>query len=208
MSVAKNNNLNIHREKLRIKNEALVRRAIKHINKLGGDITFSSVSNVTFDIANIEDGEKGLTLPAISTSKVYRPIIEEAKIISLSSNQENNLLRSNQSIGDMKVLFHGLRIENAKLKIDNKILKESLIKINKPSQKIENIESTMLEQLEEMQSVTKSLIDRLLELELAYIDTSNFALNVFVYDELIMPHDALKLFYKKELDELQSKICG
>lgn len=205
MSAAKNNNLNIHREKLRIKNEALIRRSIKHIHDLGGEITFSSVSNVTYEIANSQNGEKGLTLPAISTSKIYRPIVEDAKSISASSKQEHKS-NARYSLGDMQISLHGVRVENAKLNMDNKILTETLKQINKPTHKIENIESSLLQQTKEIHSIAKSLVDRLLELELAYIDSSSLDLNIFMYDDVIVPHMALKLFYKKELDELQSKI--
>ncbi len=205
MGIAKNNNLNRHREKQRVKNEALVRRAIKHIIDLGGEITFSSVSNVTYDIANPKDGEKGLTLPAISTSKVYRPIIEQAKSMPLVSNQKYGS-KSNLSIGDMQVSLHGYRVENAKLKMDNKILADSLKELNKPVHKIENIESSLLEQTKEIHMVAKSLVDRLLELELAYLDTSSMNLNVILCDDVLVPHEALKLFYKKEIDAIQSKI--
>lgn len=203
MKVAKNNNLNIHREKQRIKNEALVRRAIKHISNLGGEITFSSVSNVTYEIANAQDDEKGLTLPAISTSKIYRPIIEQAKAIS--SKQEHRT-KAKLSVGDMQVSLYGLRVEIAKLKMDKKILTETLRETNRPIQKIENIETSLIQQTEEIHSISRSLVTRLLELELVYIDLPSLSLNVFMYDDLIVPYDALKVFYKKELDELQSKI--
>jgi len=203
---AKNNNLAQYRERMGERNEALVRRAIKHIANLDGAITFSSVSKVTYEIANHEEGEKGLTLPAISTSKIYRPIVEEAQVPKSTSSQNISSV-SRISIGDMQIKLYTLRTENEKLKRDKKILVEKMKEIEVPIPEIGSVDESIFKRYEEIRMVSKSLVDRLLELEIVYIDTNSFTLNVQMFDEIIVTNEALNLFYKKELNELQNTVC-
>lgn len=195
----KNNNLSKYRQEQQIKNEALVQRAIKHIQMLDGEVSFSQVSNVTYDIADTQNGEKGITVAGISKSKIYRPMIEKEKNYKRSSHNAQITSRSKVSIGDMQMLFHGLRVENAKLKMENRLLSESLKEVKVPEIEMGNIQNNVITQYQDIKQIAVSLVSRLLELELAYIDTELSTLNISVYDEVIVPKEALKVFFTSEL---------
>lgn len=207
-SVAKNDNLTKYREKSNQQNEMLIQRAIEHIASVGGDITFSTVSKVTYDIADYTKGEKGLTLPAISKSKIYRPMIEKAQASNMIVNpkQKVKAIGGKYSVGDMQLVLHELRVDNAKLKIENKILAMQIKAVQIPIQGVGNIEESVIKKADEIKGVAHSMVNRLLELELAYLDTTSLTLNVALYDEVIVSYEALQLFYKKELDEIKSYV--
>ena len=205
--VAKNNNLALFRDKQREKNEALVLRAIEHIRSLGGELTFSAVSKVTYDIAKSD--EKGLTLAAISKSKVYRPMIEKAQdsysVSSFSSPLKPTKSRT-LSVGDMKLELHTLRVQNQKLKDANKTLVLKMKETAIPLQEIGAIETSIIKRSDEIGGIAKSIVNRLLEVELAYIDTQNRTLNMATFDDVLIPSEALKLFFEKELHEIISNL--
>jgi hypothetical protein len=72
----KNNNLAEYRAFQEEKNKELVLKSIKYIKSLNGIINFSTVSQVTYDIADPLKNEKGLTLAGLSKNKLYRSLIE------------------------------------------------------------------------------------------------------------------------------------
>ena len=197
---SKNNNLSEYRKSQQIKNEALVQRAIDHIHKLGGEISLSQVSNVTYDIADSLKGEKGITLAGLSKSAIYRPMIEKAKLQSAPVTQNRVTSKSKTSVGDMQMSFHALRVDNAKLKAENRLLSETLKKTKVPELEMGNIQNNILTQHQEIKKIAVSLVSRLLELELAYIDAEQSTLNVSVYDEVLVPREALKLFFTAEIN--------
>jgi len=100
--------------------------------------------------------------------------------------------------------FHAIRIENAKLKMQNKVLSERVKEINAPVQELGNIDMNIMKQYEEMKQICSSLVSRLLELELTYIDSEKKTLNVAIYDEVILQKQSLELFYKKELHAIEN----
>lgn len=205
---AKNNNLARYRELQKEKNEALVAKAIQHIIKLKGEITFSLVSKVTYDIADSSLGEKGLTLAGISKNKTYRAMIEKAQTVSLFSDvNSNNSPSTKLSIGDAQLSLHSFRVENSKLKMENKILAGKLKELVLPHQTVDNINDSVMKKAQEIQSVAHSMVSRLLELELAYIDHTDFSLYISTFDDLLVSNEALALFFEKELHELKSTIC-
>jgi hypothetical protein len=195
----KNDNLGKYRERQQAMNEALVLRAIKHIQQLNGDVNFSLVSKVTYDISDAIKGEKGISLAGISKSKIYRPMIEKAKASNGSNSDEMKKTRGRVSVGDMQMSFHSIRVENAKLKMENKILAKQLEEVIEPRQEIGNIEVSIMNQYDEMRQICSSLVSRLLELELTYIDSETTTLNVVMYDDIVLQKQSLELFYEKEL---------
>ena len=201
----KNDNLLKFREIQQAQNKALVQRAIEHIQQLNGDVNFSLVSKVTYDIADATQGEKGISLAGLSKSKIYRPMIEKAKL-SNGVNAENlkSSSKSRVSIGDMQMSFHAIRVENAKLKMENKVLSKRVKELDAPLQELGNIDMNIMKQYDEMKQVCASLVSRLLELELTYIDKEKETLNVAIYDEVILQKQSLELFYKKELHVLEN----
>lgn len=201
----KNDNLAKYRERQQEQNQALVQRAIEHIQQLNGDVNFSLVSKVTYDIADATKGEKGISLAGLSKNKIYRSMIEKAKLSNgVNSDNLKNSAKSRVSIGDMQMSFHAIRVENAKLKMENKVLSERLKEINAPVQELGNIDMNIMKQYDEMKQVCSSLVSRLLELELAYIDNEKKTLNIAIYDEVILQKQSLELFYQKELHAIKS----
>lgn len=201
----KNDNLSKFRMHQQVMNEALVQRAIEHIQKLNGDVNFSLVSKVSYDIADALKGEKGISLAGLSKSKIYRPMIEKAK----ESNGVNvetikNSAKGKVSVGDMQMSLHSMRIENAKLKIENKILAQQVIEKEVPRQELGNIDLNIMKQYDEIKQICSSLVSRLLELELVYIDGERTTLNVAIYDEIILQKQALELFYERELHAIKN----
>lgn len=201
----KNDNLSKYRERQQEQNQTLVQRAIEHIQQLNGDVNFSLVSKVTYDIADATKGEKGISLAGLSKNKIYRSMIEKAKLSNgVNSDNLNNSTKSRVSIGDMQMSFHAIRVENAKLKMENKVLSQRLKEINMPVQELGNIDMNIMKQYDEMKQVCSSLVSRLLELELAYIDNEKKTLNIAIYDEVILQKQSLELFYQKELHAIKS----
>ena len=127
----KNNNLAEYRAFQEEKNKELVLKSIKYIKSLNGIINFSTVSQVTYDIADPLKNETGLTLAGLSKNKLYRSIIEKAKLsqnidMNLKSNRSfyENSSNSNMTVADIKLQLHELRVKNVNLKMENKILSE------------------------------------------------------------------------------------
>ncbi len=203
---AKNNNLDEYRKKLSESNEALVKKAIAHIVALSGEVMFSSVSKVTYELADIQIGQTGITVAGISTSSVYRPLVEEAQ-----ANQEIHGRASRGTInhfskGDAQLMLHALRVENVNLKRDNKILTLKLKEIPDVIETVTPIRDSIIQKGNALQDIARSMVTRLCELELAYIDADTNSLKLTYYDEIIVHNEALKLFYEKELNDIQSKI--
>ena len=200
----KNDNLSKYREIQQSQNKALVQRAIAHIQQLNGDVNFSLVSKVTYDIADAAKGEKGITLAGLSKNKLYRELIEKAKLSNgVHADNLQNISQNRVSMGDMKMSFHAIRVENAKLKMENKILSQRVNEIDAPLQELGNIDMNIMKQYEEMKQVCASLVSRLLELELTYIDKEKETLNVAIYDEVILQKQSLELFFQKELHAIK-----
>jgi len=203
----KNNNLSKHRELLQQRNTALVKRAIEHIRKLDGNITMSMVSKVTYEIARIEDKEKGITLAGISTSPIYRALVEEAKADSeMKQTAINGIKVKHYSDGDIRMMLHALRVENEDLKRTNKILSQQLREETNDIAYTEPIKDTLIKEYNQIKNTARSMVSRLCELELTYIDTNTETLRVMHYEKIIVPSDALNLFYKKELNDIQTNI--
>jgi len=203
--LAKNDNLQKYREKQSKVNEELVKRAIEHIQKLGGNVSFSLVSKVTYDIADATKMEKGITLAGLSKSKIYRPMIEKAKLQNgLNTAKSKSTVKNNISLGDMQMSFHSLRVEVAKLKRENKILHETLAKVQLENRTIENVDIDILEKYNEMKQICISITNRLMELELAYIDTEALSLNVYAYNDVLVPSHSLQIYFQEKLDEINN----
>ncbi len=203
---AKNNNLDIYKEKVASTNKALVKKAIAHIVDLSGEITFSSVSKVTYEVADIQKKQKGLTVAGISTSSIYRALVENAKANQdVGTDNRRRAKVKNYSSGDLGLMIHSLRVENASLKQNNKILTSASREVEREIETVEPISEKIIKKGNALQDVSRSIVNRLCELELGYIDTQN-NLRLQGYEYILVHKEALELFYKKELDDIKSKI--
>lgn len=207
----KNNNLAEYRAVQEEKNKELVLKSIKYIESLNGIINFSTVSQVTYDIADPLKDEKGLTLAGLSKNKLYRSLIEKAKLsqnidTNLKSNKsfyENNS-NSNMTVADIKLQLHELRVKNVNLKMENKILSEQMKTLSSVSNPVETVSEDMLKKYKYLYQVCSNLISRLLELDVAYVDLERNTLNVQMYDDVILQKETLEILYKDKLNELKN----
>lgn len=203
----KNDNLFKHKEVLQKRNKALIERAILHITQLDGDINMSIVSRVSYEIANVENKEKGITLAGISKNPIYRALVEQAQSNKeMKNGTKTKMGTSLYSDGDARMMLHAMRVENEELKRKNKILSHQLKEDTHVIDTSEPIEATIIKEYNSLKNIAKSMANRLCELELAYIDTDTETLRVMHYDEILVPSESLKKFYLKELDEIQSKV--
>lgn len=207
----KNNNLAEYRAFQEEKNKELVLKSIKYIKSLNGIINFSTVSQVTYDIADPLKNEKGLTLAGLSKNKLYRSLIEKAKLsqnidINLKSNRSfyENSSNSNMTVADIKLQLHELRVKNVNLKRENKILSEQMKTLSSTPNTVETVSDDMLKKYKFLYQICSNLISRLLELEVAYIDLERTTLNVQIYDDVILQKEALDILYKDKLNELKN----
>ena len=207
----KNNNLAEYRAFQEEKNKELVLKSIKYIKSLNGIINFSTVSQVTYDIADPLKNEKGLTLAGLSKNKLYRSLIEKAKLsqnidINLKSNRSfyENSSNSNMTVADIKLQLHELRVKNVNLKMENKILSEQMKTLSSTVSTVEPVSDDMLEKYKFLYQICSNLISRLLELDVAYIDLERTTLNVQIYDDVILQKEALEILYKDKLNELKN----
>lgn len=207
----KNNNLAEYRAFQEEKNKELVLKSIKYIKSLNGIINFSTVSQVTYDIADPLKNEKGLTLAGLSKNKLYRTLIEKAKLsqnidINLKSNRGfyENSSNSNMTVADIKLQLHELRVKNVNLKMENKILSEQMKTLSSTPNTIEPVSDDMLKKYKFLYQICSNLISRLLELDVAYIDLERTTLNVQIYDDVILQKEALEILYKDKLNELKN----
>ena len=207
----KNNNLAEYRAFQEENNKELVLKSIKYIKSLNGIINFSTVSQVTYDIADPLKNEKGLTLAGLSKNKLYRSLIEKAKLsqnidINLKSNRGfyENSSNSNMTVADIKLQLHELRVKNVNLKMENKILSEQMKTLSSTLSTVEPVSDDMLKKYKFLYQICSNLISRLLELDVAYIDLERTTLNVQIYDDVILQKEALEILYKDKLNELKN----
>lgn len=207
----KNNNLAEYRAFQEEKNKELVLKSIKYIKSLNGIINFSTVSQVTYDIADPLKNEKGLTLAGLSKNKLYRSLIEKAKLsqnidINLKLNRSfyENSSNSNMTVADIKLQLHELRVKNVNLKMENKILSEQMKTLSSTVSTVEPVSDDMLKKYKFLYQICSNLISRLLELDVAYIDLERTTLNVQIYDDVILQKEALEILYKDKLNELKN----
>jgi len=201
----KNNNLQKYQQSLVERNTALIKRAIAHIREIGGEITKSIVSKVTYEIADPEKNEKGITLAGISKNSIYRTLIEEAAADTRKGRRE---LRGGRQYtdGDIRMMLHALRVENAQIKRENTILSQQLKEVPNVIEQTQPIPDKLIQEYNAIKNAARSMVSRLCEMEMTYIDIENECLKVAHYNEVIVPKEALKLFYTKELHDIQCKI--
>jgi hypothetical protein len=208
---SKNNNLAEYRAFQEEKNKELILKAIKYIKTLNGIINYSTVSQVTYDLADPLKKEKGLTLAGVSKNKLYRSLIDKAKLsqnidINLKSNRNfyENSSNSNITVADIKLQLHELRVKNVNLKMENKILSEQMRTLSATSNPVETVSEDMFKKYKYVYQICSNLISRLLELDVAYIDLERSTLNVQMYDDVILQKEALEILYKDKLNELKN----
>jgi len=200
----KNDNLSRYKESMVERNEALVRRSVEHIVGIGGVPTFSLVSRVTYDLADREAGEKGLTAAALSKNPLYREIILGARESAESSGRRGGHASGTGRLadGDARMALHSLRIENAKLRRDNAILKDRLSRKPTPEPSASPLPQKLLDECAETRRISKSFVYRLMELELALVDERSGNLVLANFGDVLLKKEALELLLNSRKEKL------
>lgn len=199
----KNDSLDRHREKMVEANEKLVHRAVERIVEMGGIPNFSLVSGLTHDLADRERGEKGITAAAISKNPIYREIVLSA---ARTASGGGTVSRSGSRVseGDARMLLHELRIENAKLKRENRILADRLSKRIPPRASAAAVPENLVEKLREMRGIARSIVQRLMEQELAYVDGDG-SLVLALYETPLARKEAMEILFTEALEKPDRK---
>ncbi|WP_304545999.1 hypothetical protein [Sulfurimonas microaerophilic] len=164
----------------------LIKDAIKHIQGLGGIVNQSSVSRVTFDLADVSKKQKGLTPSAISKNEIYRGLVDEA---SHYKNINTHTTLKDYSEADIRIQLASLRVKYSLLKDENKILKDK----QQDYQEQEFMEQkTILQGInidEEghlFKHALKDIVNTLLLENITYIDSNTSSLKLSIYDTLLL----------------------
>jgi len=188
------NNLKEYKRKQQEINAKLVQRAIEHIIKIGGNLSVNNVSRTTYEIANPEKDEKGLTPAAISKNPLYKNMILKAKAEKNKQKTDNpNLM----TLGDLQMQLFQERQKNQELKIKIKVLEEQLSKLSviekpsliKPSLKEDCID--IRQENKELKSILKGVINVLGNLGL--IENLDGNIVVSVYGNVLLKKEHINL---------------
>jgi hypothetical protein len=190
----KPNNLKEYKRKQQEINTKLVKRAIDHIIKIGGNLSINNVSRTTYEIANSGKGEKGLTPAAISKNKLYKNMILKAKA---QKNKQKIDSPSLMTLGDLQMQLFQERQKNQELKIKIKVLEDKLSQvalIEKQSVNSISLEKDCLEIKEEnkqLKSLLKGIINTLVKLEL--IENVNGDFVIPMYRNVLLKKEHLEI---------------
>jgi len=188
------NNLKEYKRKQQEINAKLVQRAIDHILRIGGNLSVNNVSRTTYEIANPEKGEKGLTPAAISKNTLYKNMILKAKA---QKNKQKTDSPSLMTIGDLQMQLFQERQKNEELKIKIKILDDQLAKVSlieKKSIDTQPLKEECIELEEEnkqLKSLLKGVIHVLAKEEI--IERVNGDIVVSMYGHILLKEEHLKI---------------
>ncbi|WP_294966260.1 hypothetical protein [Sulfurimonas sp.] len=194
------NNFKIYQEEKVKHNTALVKKAIEHIKKFGGNISMANISKVTKDIAL--DGEKGLSVPALSKNKMYAALIKEAQNSSQNNIKAPEELSSKSlkelSQAELMAEIYKLRISNIEKENNLKILKdivaEHSIDISNTNIEVSNTIDT-----KECKFALEHAIKSLLEEKILYIDKNTFDVKLAALGTLILKGSIFRKIFPKEV---------
>ena len=188
------NNLKEYKKKQQEINAKLVQRAIEYILKIGGNLSVNNVSRVSYEIANPEKGEKGLTPAAISKNPLYKNMILKAKA---EKNKQKIDAPNLMTIGDLQMQLFQERQKNQELKIKIKILEDQLSKVSifekmsLPKSSLEQDCFNIRQENKELKSILKGIIHVLGNLEL--IENINGDIVVSMYGNVLLKKEHIKL---------------
>ena len=188
------NNLKEYKKKQQEINAKLVQRAIEYILKIGGNLSVNNVSRVSYEIANPEKGEKGLTPAAISKNPLYKNMILKAKA---EKNKQKIDAPNLMTIGDLQMQLFQERQKNQELKIKIKILEEQLSKVSifekmsLPKSSLEQDCFNIRQENKELKSILKGIIHVLGNLEL--IENINGDIVVSMYGNILLKKEHINI---------------
>lgn len=190
----KDNLKDYREERLKI-NTKLVQKSIEKIAELDGALSLNNVSKMTFAMANLMENEIGLSPSTISKNKVYKALINEAKYKQTRKSKINQKsFIPNGSMADIKLKNFELITINNQMKVELDSYKHIMknYKENVPIDELKKYHEAKDYKL--LLQVSKGLLFRILEVELAIIDDDTGELVVSPYgDDILLSKKALNL---------------
>jgi len=196
----KRDNLKSYREEKVKRNTELLKRSIEHIKKYRGNISMSTVSKVTYDIA--KEDEKGLSVPAISKNELYRALVQEAQNNTAHKNgsiQENEL--SSKALKDMSQVeliaeIYKLRVSTLQTQKELAVLKDIIAeyKINTSVDNKDTKSDT------ECIFALQHTIQVLLGQNILYIEKETFDVKLAAFGTLVLKGSIYKKFFNNKVD--------
>jgi len=182
-------------------NIKLIKKCIKYLIENNLPVNLSQVSRVSYILADINKNEKGLTTAALSKNKLYKNLIEQAALKQKKTLEELTAVEYEIPKADLRVQLHNQKIENEKLKLELKILKDQLSKVE--ILKLNSIpQDKTIEECRELKqnylkvkSALVGILDKLFQEKIAEVKDNKVVLAYFNDELLDFP------FYEKLKEE-------
>lgn len=196
----KRDNLKSYREEKVKRNTELLKRSIEHIKKYSGNISMSTVSKVTYDIA--KEDEKGLSVPAISKNELYRALVQEAQNNTAHKNrsiQENEL--SSKALKDMSQAeliaeIYKLRVSTLQTQKELAVLKD-IVAEYKINTSVDNKDTKSdTECIFALQHTLQVLLGQ----NILYIEKETFDVKLAAFGTLVLKGSIYKKFFNNKVD--------
>ena len=193
----KQDNLAQHRIDKVEKNKKLVERSIQYILKMGGQITFSSVSETSKIIADPTKGEKGLTISGLQKNPEYDLMVKKAQMSS-KPNHSISSLKSMDGLseGDLRtqIFLHKQEIE--RLKYDNKVLVHHLK--NGDGHLVQSSDNDMQKTLIKTRSALNDVLNTLAKANLTFTDKVTRDIRIAGFKTLLLEGNVYEGIFGKE----------
>ena len=182
-------------------NIKLIKKCIKYLIENNLPVNLSQVSRVSYILADINKNEKGLTTAALSKNKLYKNLIEQVALKQKKTLEELTAVEYEIPKADLRVQLHNQKIENEKLKLELKILKDQLSKVE--ILKLNSIpQDKTIEECRELKqnylkvkSALVGILDKLFQEKIAEVKDNKVVLAYFNDELLDFP------FYEKLKEE-------
>ncbi len=179
-------------------NIALIKKSIQHIKDFHGEISQSSVSRATFDLADSSKNEKGIVASTICKNKIYKAIVDNAMLTDNKINLPKNIM--DFSAMDTKIMLSARNIQYANLERENQVLKHQLREYQKESivssGHTNNIKSSDTTNEQYYKTILRDVIHTLLSSEVVYIDKTNpieeCKLKIYTYETVLVGEKILR----------------
>lgn len=181
----KNNesNLENYRKEKKEKNLILMTKAISHLKSIGANINQSSVSKITYLIADPLIGENGLTAAAISKNPIYRALITSEKLQMNNQEIAKGRYKTTLNEAEASLEIFRLKSEISQYKRDLKILQHHLKNIK--YEDIKNDSITNIDEYIELRDALITIIEILFERKLISFD-AEFNLQLTLYGNKLL----------------------
>lgn len=192
-------NLKGYREKASLINEVLVAKAIEYIVSIDGALSLNNLSQVSFSIADATLGEKGLSPSTLSKNKSYKNLIDTAKYNQKRTKRtDKKTYTPNGSMADVKLQNFELIALNNKLSKELETYKYVLKNYTQETSVDNILDKEEFKNYKMLLQITKGLVKRILETELAMVDEETKELVISPYgDEVLLSKKAFNFIFEE-----------